>query len=92
MAYVSVGVRLESAFAAMASPQGEDVADADEVKIDQGIFRLLDREATANDVGNGFNLVAVHQCGADADRAGRLRTMRFWRRPRPHRATYSSRW
>ena len=65
---MAVCLGLESALAADGiTPEGQYIAYSDEVQVDEGIFRLLDGESSADDVRHGFHLVAVHERCADAD-------------------------
>ena len=70
---MSICFGLESAFTADGvTAEGEDIADSDKVEVDQGILGFLQGKAATDDVGHGFDLVAVHQGGTDAHGARSL--------------------
>src|SRR5690606_16848223 len=51
---------------------GEDVADAEVVQLDEGVLGLLAREPPAEQVRHGVDAVAMLDGGAEAERAGPL--------------------
>jgi hypothetical protein len=68
---MAVGFRLEGAFVLRGvAPQDEDIVDAEEMEVDEGVFRLPFGEAAADEVRDGVDLIMVHDCGADAYGAG----------------------
>ena len=70
---MSIRLGLEPAFTADGvTAEGEDVADADEVEVDQGIFGFFHGKSAADDVGHGLDVVSVHQGSADAHGARSL--------------------
>lgn len=48
---------------------GQHIVDVQEVKVDQGIFRVFPGKASADQVRYGVDSIAVHNSGADAHRA-----------------------
>src|SRR5690606_28189568 len=58
--------------AEVVAADGEDVADAEVVELDQRVLGLLAREPAAEDVGHGVDAVAVLEGGTEADGAGPL--------------------
>ena len=66
---MSVGQVFEGVFTSyVVSPQGQYIVNVEEVKVDQSVFDVVTRLASADQVGNDGETVPLHDGGGDADR------------------------
>ena len=78
---VAIGMGFKKRFIlSRIAAQDQHIVDAQEIQVDQGIFRFPFGETSADKMGHRIDLVVVHDSSANADRAGTLAYFHLFKR------------